>query len=290
MRILSIFAVIVLHQASAFSLYENTSLEWWVVDFYNSFARWCVPVFIMLSGYLLLHKEEGFYVFYRKRLSRILIPLIFWSFFYLLWNFTIHYFKWGGDIGFYQMIKALLTGRPYYHMWFLYMIPFIYITTPYLRILTKNLNKKEYLFLVVIFFLFSASDYIYKMIYLQMSFAKTSSIFHVFIYYIGYFLLGGYINKFNVKMPLLHSVLGFVFFAVITMILHCYNGQYSYANLSLNVILCSIFVFFMVMYTDKIVLSTYNVFFANVSFGVILPFLTEAISRIRSCVEYAALA
>ncbi|WP_415186318.1 acyltransferase family protein [Shimwellia blattae] len=130
MRILSIFAVIVLHQASAFSLYENTSLEWWVVDFYNSFARWCVPVFIMLSGYLLLHKEEGFYVFYRKRLSRILIPLIFWSFFYLLWNFTIHYFKWGGGYRFLSNDKGFAYWQTILsHVVFIYDSIYLYNNT-----------------------------------------------------------------------------------------------------------------------------------------------------------------
>lgn len=87
-KIVAMFAVVIVHVAATFVLNSPIgSSNWWVGNLYESAARWSVPVFVMLSGALLLHpnKQESLSVFYKKRLSRILVPLIFWSLFYLLW-------------------------------------------------------------------------------------------------------------------------------------------------------------------------------------------------------------
>lgn len=38
-----------------------------------------VPVFVMLSGALLLGKDEPLGVFFKKRLTRVMIPFLVWS-------------------------------------------------------------------------------------------------------------------------------------------------------------------------------------------------------------------
>lgn len=85
-RILAIFAVIVVH-VGAKVVGENTigSEYWWYGNIFESLARWCVPVFVMISGALLLdpNKKEDLLTFYRKRLHRIFIPFLFWSVIYL---------------------------------------------------------------------------------------------------------------------------------------------------------------------------------------------------------------
>lgn len=62
---------------------------WWISNVYDSISRWGVPVFVMVSGALLLDtsKQEGILTFYKKRLSKIFIPIIFWTAFYLFWFF-----------------------------------------------------------------------------------------------------------------------------------------------------------------------------------------------------------
>lgn len=39
----------------------------------------CVPLFVMISGSLLLSRVENLKIFYRKRLPKLLIPLVAWG-------------------------------------------------------------------------------------------------------------------------------------------------------------------------------------------------------------------
>src|SRR5256885_496912 len=88
LRVLACLAVIVLHVSASvvIDFPDVRSLHWTVGNIGNAFTHWCVPVFVMLSGALLLSpaKQLPVTVFYRKRASRILIPLAFWSVVYTL--------------------------------------------------------------------------------------------------------------------------------------------------------------------------------------------------------------
>jgi len=58
---------------------------------FGAAIRWSVACFIMISGALLLDKEESPAVFYKKRLLRICIPLVTWTLVYGLAR--LYYFK-----------------------------------------------------------------------------------------------------------------------------------------------------------------------------------------------------
>ena len=45
----------------------------------GSFVRACVPLFVMMTGVLLLPVRAELGDFYRKRIGRIVVPLVFWS-------------------------------------------------------------------------------------------------------------------------------------------------------------------------------------------------------------------
>jgi surface polysaccharide O-acyltransferase-like enzyme len=51
--------------------------------------RACVPLFVMISGYLLLPIKEAPEVFYKKRFTRLLFPFLIWSVMYCI----VPYFK-----------------------------------------------------------------------------------------------------------------------------------------------------------------------------------------------------
>ncbi|GAB7265469.1 hypothetical protein DZS_24340 [Dickeya ananatis] len=88
-RIVSTFAVIVLHiSAYTVSLAELGSLSWWAGNIYDSLTRWCVPVFVMISGALLLSpdKNESLSFFYKKRMSRIFLSIGFLVRFFLFYG------------------------------------------------------------------------------------------------------------------------------------------------------------------------------------------------------------
>ena len=45
----------------------------------GSAVRCCVPLFVMMTGVLLFPVRNGMSEFYKKRIGRIAVPLIFWS-------------------------------------------------------------------------------------------------------------------------------------------------------------------------------------------------------------------
>ena len=140
-RIIAIFAVVILHVAAGVVIGKPVgSADWWIGNVYDSFARWCVPVFVMISGALLLEpeKKEGLKEFYAKRLSRILVPVMFWSVFYVFWGWLQ-----GQPADPVHLAKKLAAGKPHYHMWFLYMIMVLYIFTPFFKRLIASSSRQE---------------------------------------------------------------------------------------------------------------------------------------------------
>jgi len=76
-----------LHTAAS-NLYTTpvTSFEWQVLNLYDSLVRFCVPVFVMISGAFLLNSEKHLTisVIFRKYISRIVLAFVFWSAMYSL--------------------------------------------------------------------------------------------------------------------------------------------------------------------------------------------------------------
>lgn len=91
-----------------------------------------VHLFILLSGALLLGKEEPIWVFYRKRLRRVLVPFLIWSVIvYILTGLTTKGFDWSSclpDFG-----RKLVTNGIHGTYWFIYVILGLYLITPLLR-------------------------------------------------------------------------------------------------------------------------------------------------------------
>ncbi|QWT40844.1 acyltransferase [Dickeya dadantii] len=242
-RIVSTFAVIVLHiSAYTVALADLGTFSWWAGNLYDSLVRWCVPVFIMISGALLLSpgKVESLSVFYKKRIGKILVPLLFWSFFFILWSLGKAKFN-GGGAG--DILKNIMNGRPYYHMWFLYMIIGLYIFNPLIKVLVANTSEERLLFFVFLMFMFCSLSDMYNF------FAGNDDFLFLgeFIYYIPYYILGHLIARKHTAKPLsLHIVLflislaltsfGFYFLSSIS---GRETGLYFYNYLSFNVILMS---------------------------------------------------
>jgi surface polysaccharide O-acyltransferase-like enzyme len=134
-RIVSCLAVVVLHTAGSIVYhYSGPDASYFLAgNVYNAFSRWCVPFFLMISGVLLLNPErsEGVSAFYKKRLSRIIIPLLFWTAFYSLIRLVPlvrepEAFRSESV----RLVADIIAGNPYYHMWYLYMLVGLYLFLP----------------------------------------------------------------------------------------------------------------------------------------------------------------
>ncbi|MCC7407827.1 MAG: acyltransferase [Phycisphaeraceae bacterium] len=107
-------------------------------------AHWAVPVFIMLSGALLLDpaRTDSTPAFYRRRLLRIGLPTVAWSAFYLLWR--TQYLD--QEISWPQLKWLILTGEEAMHTYFLYIILGLYAVTPFLRTWIRHAPRSQVLF------------------------------------------------------------------------------------------------------------------------------------------------
>ena len=150
-RTLAIVGVILLHAANEVITVHQVNphevLGWWMIDIYQTLGRVGVPLFVMLTGALLLQpsKIEPVGVFFKKRWTRIGLPLIFWGAIYFAWDyFADHLAVTSGFI-----FQGILSG-PYFHFWYLYMLVGLYLLTPILRLVVAHATREifKYLFAV----------------------------------------------------------------------------------------------------------------------------------------------
>ena len=128
----AIVLVVLLHViAPALGTISSVPLHiWWAADLIDSFARVCVPLFVMVSGATILHLEkfDDLGRFFTRRFQRVLVPLLLWSSVY----FAFRIYVLGEPLTVAQMAHALVGGQPYFHLYFLYFIMGLYLAAPVL--------------------------------------------------------------------------------------------------------------------------------------------------------------
>ncbi len=250
-KIIATFSVVWLHSAAPllYKYNELSGADWWAGNVYDSMVRMCVPLFFMLSGYLLLGKKEGLLNFYIKRVRKVLLPLVVWSVFYILWE---RYYQGGESISF-RSIYSLILSPAYFHLWFLYAIIGLYLFVPILRVFVQYSNKGlQYYFVALWFIAVSVIPF------LEVITSVDSMIdLKMISGFVGYLVIGYLLGNVEVsnKCFILSSLLFLVtvvFTAVGTYYLTVRNGgvfvEYLYSYRSPNVILMSITSFIMLKY------------------------------------------
>jgi len=140
-RTVAIMAVIFLHATADLTVMQMNQFEiirWATNDVYQSIGRMCVPLFVMLSGALLLQpeKQDTLSSFFKKRWARIGLPWIFWGALYFAWDFLVELQPLTSN----AVVQGILTG-PHYHFWYLYMLLGLYLLTPVMRILLPKIKR-----------------------------------------------------------------------------------------------------------------------------------------------------
>lgn len=250
LRIVSIFSVVVLHISAQFliSMQDNGIGWWWAGNIFDSATRWCVPVLIMISGKLILgqHKEEKIVTFLKKKLTRILIPLLSWSLIYFLWN---NMFNLRIDASFILgFIINAFEGHISTHLWYLYMLTGLYLITPIIKPFVQESNKLNINYFILIWFIANGIFEFFGRLYG----VKTGFYLHFFHWSIGYYILGISLGRedLGLKKRIMIYILGIVglvstvFGTYYLMILN--NGTFQddfYSYLAPNVIFMAIGVF-----------------------------------------------
>ena len=223
-RTIAIVLVILLHaalQPHPIVTQMNGAEEWrwWTVNIYNSIAQTCIPLFVLLSGALLLQpsKIEPIRVFFKKRLNRIALPFLFWGAAYFAWRYFVN----NETLSLGTVLQGIQTG-PYYHFWFLYMIFGLYLLTPVLRVLVAHSERKILTYLIGLWFVGTA---IIPVIGLFGNYILDNKVF-VIVGWVGYFLLGAYLLTVHVRKAVLYASLfaGFLMTAVGSYFMTLYVG------------------------------------------------------------------
>ena len=136
LRVAAAVAVIVLHASAQHFVDRYPSDEWTARVCYNALVRWCVPVFLMISGALFLSAGRPLSLrhLYGKNVLRIVVAFFVWSYVYLFDKVN------AGPAA--QSIAWLLAGPS--HFWYLKMLLGIYIAVPLLRAITAHRHIERY--------------------------------------------------------------------------------------------------------------------------------------------------
>lgn len=205
-RCVACLAVVVLHVTSPFALNEpKFSYSWTTSLALTSSTRLAVPLFVMISGYFLLRKpypDDEFLTFYRKRLSIVALPLLFWVLFYFAFDVAIQALGSSGlNVDFFTsyFVAALKDGKAGsgHHLWYLYMLLGLYLATPFVAVWFQAFSRKRLIFATV--FLTLAVELC--AIASEALDLTGSSIFTRFLFYLPYFLLGKILGDALLETP-----------------------------------------------------------------------------------------
>lgn len=265
-------AVVAIHVSSNYVNYPAffQSTSWWIANSLDSLCRPAVPLFIMLSGAFLLAKPIVSYPeFLKRRLTRVGIPLVFWTIFYFVWQ----RFFWGHAYSVYDMFSLIFNPYVYYHLYFLYIIIGLYMITPLLQTYIQNSSEKTVKMTIIGLFIFSASIYLVNFIFPQA--ATTFDGLTMFIPYIPYFMVGYYLwNKKITKGEWFIYGIIFLLFTAITALGNDWSmrfvgwstqaatdtnyKRYFYEYLSINVIGMSLFGFILLRNIGQLLQFAYK--------------------------------
>ncbi|WP_040165450.1 acyltransferase [Microbacterium gorillae] len=134
LRVISIVGVIAIHVFGAVVGDPARPHDggWWYAVAMDIGFIWVVPVFVMLSGALVLAPRQhagGPVAFYRRRLVRLAPAFVFWQIFYIV-VFRVWLTEKPTGAG--AAIASVVEGRPYTHLYFLWLIVGLYAVAPVL--------------------------------------------------------------------------------------------------------------------------------------------------------------
>lgn len=179
----------------------------------------CNGLFFAVSGSLLLPIKGTTGDFIKKRLSKILLPTIIWSIFYMILR---------GGFSVTNVLGILFSPQGSGILWFMYCIAGLYLISPILSAWLTETTKKElefYLFLWAITLCFPIISN-----WLDIEDSVGGWTYYI-SGYIGYFLLGYYMRCYPIQLKI--SALLYVVFFILMMsaklwfpLIKLYNGDY----------------------------------------------------------------
>lgn len=213
-KFIAIFMMIAVHCTDNVTPAERSE-PWYNLwgSFYGSFMRPAIPLFVMVTGALLLPVRQNISAFYKKRLTRLVVPFIIWSVLYNLFPWITgllglsptvinDFFAWAEpDQSFSGALHNILMipfnfSMLAVQMWYVYLLIGLYLYMPIFSAWIKQASIKEqqvFLFLWFIsLFIPYLREYLTKDLWGTCSWNEFGLLYY-FAGFNGYLLLGYYI-------------------------------------------------------------------------------------------------
>ncbi|MFF1634968.1 acyltransferase [Leifsonia sp. NPDC058248] len=149
LRVVAILGVIAIHVFGG--IVGNQAIRgsgtWWAATAVDIGNVWVIPVFVMVSGALLLGpraQSAGPAAFYRKRLIRLGPAFIAWQLFYLI---VVRLLLSHQHLSLVQLLGLVAAGTAYTHLYFLWLIVGLYLIAPVLAaFLNQGGQRRAFVF------------------------------------------------------------------------------------------------------------------------------------------------
>lgn len=166
-RLLAMFTVVCCHSTDPFNFYPGeppaniSEIKFWGAA-YGSVLRPCVPLFVMITGALLLPVKGDTGAFYRKRISRVFWPFLIWSVIYNLFpwitgllgcrpELILDFFPYSGEEAARQSLSVSMDYISHIplnfslldvHMWYIYLLIGMYLYMPVFSAWVEKASEK----------------------------------------------------------------------------------------------------------------------------------------------------
>lgn len=191
-RVLALFGVVGIHLLNP--IYARPDFFggkfWWICFVLNSLFRASVPLFVMLSGYLLLGKKTTVRENMVRTWRRIVLPLLS---FYVLVNVVriVITASRGKEFDFNSLLSNLNTASGSY-LYFLVIILFLYLLIPVLQLVFEQHDQLLPKYVIGLFFANAVLATMAR--YFSLRAGDIFNTYTIWVMWIGYFMLGYWIR------------------------------------------------------------------------------------------------
>lgn len=221
-RLVAMFTVVCCHCTDPFNFYPGTSpdiadIKFWGAA-YGAVLRPCVPLFVMITGALLLPVRGEASAFYKKRIPRVFFPFVIWSVLYNLFPWItgllgldsrviLDFFPYSDDAVLSQSAEVSLGyigGIPFNfsqlatHMWYIYLLIGLYLYMPIFSAWVERASERAKLWFLAAWGVTLLLPY-YNVFVEQYLWGTCSWNAFGMLYYFagfnGYLLLGHYLRR-----------------------------------------------------------------------------------------------
>jgi len=202
LRVCSMLGVVYLHTAAGSLRSFNYHVLWGFSDLVTALVTPAVPLFFMMSGALLLSAEKTADLgqLFRKRIPKVLIPLLTWSAVVILYSLLRH-----NPEGALTSLSRLLNTPAVVPYWFLYALIPMYLLSPMLKAMTDHLTERQWDYMMALWAILTLGLYTVRSFVpasLELVFTEHWTLnINMIGGYLGYFLLGAYLERWDPLPP-----------------------------------------------------------------------------------------